>query len=133
MVDNNDLDVEIQTLMSKYHNSGVYIKESKINLNDNAVKEGTKFFHAKSTELERTTFYNGDALWMSRGIKDEYSYYGTAYNNEKAVGVTNATATSPLEVPKNAPIVLSGEGKESMDNYNGGGLFAFMCFTPFLL
>ena len=56
--------------MSKYHNNGVYIKESKINLNEKTVSEGIKFFHAKSTELERTTFYNGDALWMSRGIKD---------------------------------------------------------------
>ena len=54
---------------------------------------------------------------MSRGIKDEYSYYGTAYVGETPVGVTNATATSPLVAPQNAPIVLSGVGKESMDNY----------------
>ena len=115
--DSSDVDANVKALLTKYYNNGTYIKESKINLNEDAVHEGIQFFHAKSTELERTTFYKGDSLWMSRGIKDEYSYYGTAYEGETAIGVTNATASSPLSAPENASVVLSGTGKESMENY----------------
>ena len=115
--DSGDVESNVKALLTKYYNDGTYIKESQINLNDEAVSEGIQFFHAKSTELERTTFYKGDSLWMSRGIKDEYSYYGTAYDGETAIGVTNATASSPLSTPEDAKVVLSGDGKESMENY----------------
>ena len=115
--ESSNFDSEIKTLLTKYYNNGTYIKESQISLNDDAVSEGIQFFHAKSTELNRTTFYKGDALWMSRGIKDEYSYYGTTYEGETAIGVTNATTLSPLTTPDDAQVVLSGDGKESMENY----------------
>ena len=115
--ESSNFDSEIKTLLTKYYNNGTYIKESQISLNDKAVSEGIQFFHAKSTELNRTTFYKGDALWMSRGIKDEYSYYGTTYEGETAIGVTNATTLSPLTTPDDAQVVLSGNGKESMENY----------------
>ena len=110
-------DQKVESLFETYYADGVYVKETSINLSDDAVEESIKYFHAGSTVLNRTTYYAGDALWMSRG-NGEYSYYGTEYDNEgNAIGVTNATATTPLVTPEKTPVVLSGEGKESMENY----------------
>ena len=109
----------LNELLAKYvDETATYTKETKIYLNDDACHEllVNGGFHANVSTLERTTYYKGDALWMSRG-KGEYSYYGTAYNEGTPVGVTNATATTPLVHPENAPVVLSGEGKNSMQEY----------------
>ena len=52
---------------------------------------------------------------MSRGTEGAgYSYYGSAANNG---GVTNATAETALVTPANPKVVLTGEGKESMEDY----------------
>ena len=111
---------KLTELLADYYNGGSYKKRTEIYLNEKAVSELGQYFHAGCTILERTTYYSGNELWMSRGKEVEgvtYSYYGTAYNGETAIGVTNATATEALVTPANAPIVLSGEGKESMEDY----------------
>lgn len=111
------VDETVKSLFETYYADGVYTKDTSIYMTDSAVLESIQYFHAGATQLERTTHYTDDALWMSRG-NGEYSYYGTAYDgNGEAVGVTNATATIPLVAPKSAPVVLSGTGKESMENY----------------
>lgn len=110
-------DQAVDALFETYYADGVYTKDTSIYMTEEAVLESIKYFHAQSTVLERTTYYAGDALWMSRG-DGTYSYYGTKYNsNGEAVGVTNAAATTPLVEPASASVVLSGEGKESMENY----------------
>ena len=126
-VNADDVEVEVsaavmQQLFDEFYNNGYYIKETVINmdLSDKAVyDEVVEYFHAASTILNRTTIYKGDALWMSRDLteKVEYSYYGTAYNGEEAVGVTNGTATDLLVEPVSVSTVLSGEGKTSMEAY----------------
>lgn len=110
-------------IFEKYYNEGVYTKETKIYLSESAQTDILNYkdlFHAGATSLERTTYYSGDALWMSRGKEAEgvkYSYYGTAYEAGLPVGVTNATADIALVAPEDAKVVLSGEGKESMEAY----------------
>jgi hypothetical protein len=72
----------LNTLTASYYNEGVYTKATVINLTEDAMNElATKYtnkgFHASVTELSRTTYYNGGALWMSRE-DGKYSYYGTS-------------------------------------------------------
>ena len=112
---------DLNQLVEEYTNNGTYVKETTIYINEAANLEIEKLFHAQSTHLERTTYYCGDALWMSRGKEIEgvkYSYYGTHYTNGIADGVTNATATTPFVHPEDAKVVLSGsDEKSSMENY----------------
>ena len=111
---------KLTELLADYYNSGSYKKRTEIYLTEKTVSELEDYFHDNCTILERTTYYNGNELWMSRGKEVEgvtYSYYGTAYNGENAVGVTNAATTEKLVTPAKASIVLSGEGKESMEDY----------------
>ena len=111
------VDQKVSALFDTYYADGVYIKDTSIFMTEEAVLESIQYFHAQSTLLERTTYYADDALWMSRG-DGTYSYYGTKYNSEgEAVGVTNASATTPMVAPEKASVVLSGTGKESMENY----------------
>ena len=119
VVSEESTDAVVSSLFSKFYDDGIYTKDTKIYVDttkSDLVNEIGVYFHASVPTLERTTYYSTDALWMSRG-NGQYSYYGTAYEGEKAVGVTNATATTPYETPENAPIVLKGEGKNSMDEY----------------
>lgn len=113
--DNSDL----KTLLLEYYNNGVYIKNSKINLNQDGVEDLAIHFHVDNY-LERTTYYAFDSLWMSHGKTDniKYSYYGTSYDNSnKPNGVTYAQTYEELIVPNNAGVVLSGEGQNSMEEY----------------
>mgnify|MGYP003294747322 CR=1 FL=1 len=68
----------LNELINGYYNSGVYTKETIINLNETAVTELTiqNCWHVTSL-LERVTYYNVDELWMSNHL-DGYSYYGTS-------------------------------------------------------
>ena len=72
-------DESVQGLFDKYYSEGIYEKHTSINMTEDAVLESIQYFHAKSTVLNRTTYYADDALWMSRG-NGSYSYYGTAYD-----------------------------------------------------
>ena len=88
----NELIVNYKGLDSKY------IKKTKINLLQTEIvkQEVIELFHAESTVLERTTYYNGNALWMTNG-KGSYSYYGTNEDGD----LTNATVNSVGDVSNN--------------------------------
>ena len=111
---------KVNKLFEEYYHDSVYTKNTVINLTSTAQEELIQHFHAQANQLVRTTYYSGDALWMSRGAEGEgvkYSYYGTHYTNGVADGVTNGVATTPLVAPENTSVVLKGEGKESMEAY----------------
>lgn len=106
---------QVKELFKDYYNGSSYIKNSSIKFDSAYFGELETYFHAGSTVLDRTTYYHGNELWMSRGTEGSgYSYYGSAANNG---GVTNATAEKALETPANPKVVLTGEGKESMEDY----------------
>ena len=106
---------QVKELFKDYYNGSSYIKNSSIKFDSAKFGELATYFHAGSTVLDRTTYYHGNELWMSRGTEGAgYSYYGSAANNG---GVTNATAETALVTPANPKVVLTGEGKESMEDY----------------
>ena len=109
---------EVKALFEEYYNKGTYTKDTVINLTEKAQEDLTikGYFHAGVNLLKRTTYYKGDSLWMSNHLNG-YSYYGTHYNGEEADGVTNAHTSEPLVQPENPSVVLSGEGKNSMEEY----------------
>ena len=114
-------DDSLNVLLSNYYCDGTYKKETKIYVDENKVANDFQvYFHDKVTILERSTYYTKDALWMSRGeevVGVAYSYYGTAYDDKVAVGVTNGTAEYPFAEPDKVSKVLSGTNKNSMEEY----------------
>lgn len=95
----------LETLLKTYYNSGYYVKDTKININELSQFELSSIFHAGSSELERTTYYTPDALWMSKGKEVEgvkYSYYGT----DAEGNLTNATADVALKKPEKVGIAV---------------------------
>ena len=112
--------IKVENLLNSYYFDGCYTRTTKINLNINdsdVLKEINNIFHAGSILLERTTHFNGDSLWMTNEETDEkgtYSYYGTKYDGDTPVGVTGGRVALN-ETTSN--VVLSGEGKESMEKY----------------
>ena len=84
---------EVEALVSKYYSEGTYTRDTTINFNEEAVNEISTYFHAKATQLVRTTYFTPNALWMSRG-NGEYSYYGSEGGN-----LTNGTAKEANVVP----------------------------------
>ena len=52
--DSSDVNSNVKSLLTKYYNNGTYIKETQINLNEKAVSEGIKYFHAKTSKNVRT-------------------------------------------------------------------------------
>ena len=62
----------LKTLFGEYYNSGVYVKSTKINVNE-VVQNEVSLFHAKANALTNTTYYNGNELWFAYG-----SGYGTS-------------------------------------------------------
>ena len=114
--EDNETVTALNNLIAQYvDETATYTKDTKIHLNDEAIKELLVHggFHADVSTLERTTYYKGSELWMSRE-DGKYSYYGTAEGN---TGVTYADAITPLIIPADAKVVLSGEGKNSMQEY----------------
>ena len=108
----------LKSLLTDYYGDGTYKKDTTIYVDMEKITEelGT-YFHAKATDLVRTTYYTKDALWMSRGSDSgntNYSYYGTAEGN---TGVTNAIAATPLVAPTSASVALKGENQNSMEEY----------------
>lgn len=119
---NNDVNAEEQSVyevLNEYYNEGTYEKHTIIYLSDDGVDDLAQHFHVENY-LERKTYYTPDSLWMSQGVEEDgvkYSYYGTSYSNGKANGVTYAVIEEPLLEPESSKVVLSGEGKNSMEEY----------------
>ena len=70
----------ITSLLKKYYNGGIYQKDTIINLSEEAKDEASVYFHAQCNELERTTYYNGNELYMTNASKTVNSGYGTDAN-----------------------------------------------------
>ena len=69
--------LDLQALLEGYYNTGSYIKNTNIYLDKSKVEEElASYFHANVGILDRTTYYDGDKLWMSTG--SDYSGYGTS-------------------------------------------------------
>ena len=100
----------------EFYNNGSYIKDTHIYINETGVEELKQHFHVE-TILDRTTYYEKDALWMSRSTKNSYSYYGTSYQDEIPNGITYGVTVEPLVKPNNEQIVLSGENQNSMEEF----------------
>lgn len=99
----------VKALLTEYYNKGVYKKATEIYLSPEAVDELKIYFHAGSTELERTTYYDGNQLWMSRK-NGTYAYYGT----DAEGNLTSATTQEALSVPEKASLaVTKGENTDS--------------------
>ena len=81
---------ELNTLVGTYYNDGVYTKDTKINVNDDCVDDIAVYFHG-TVQLDRTTYFNGNELWMTGS--DINSGYGTVTNeNLSAVRKVNPSA-----------------------------------------
>ena len=120
----NTTTTSLNNLINQYvDETATYVKNTKIHLNETSVNELllNNGFHADVSILERTTYYKGSELWMSTKQNEDgqmvYSYYGTAEGN---TGVTSARTTEKLVTPADAKVVLSGEGKNSMQEYYVG-------------
>ena len=75
-------------IVSKYSASVAYIRDTSINIDmtdEDVKKDLISAFHAKAIETERTTYFDGDQLWMTNanGVN---SGYGTS-----ASGMTHFT------------------------------------------
>lgn len=82
----DDIIFSLNELLDEYRHNGTYKKETIINLNEDSIHELSSYFHAGSTLMKRTTYYQKDSLWMSNG-NGKYSYYGTNENGD----LTNGT------------------------------------------
>ena len=83
----------LRELMLTYYNNGTYQRDTEIFINEASVAELINYFHAQSTLLERTTYFNGDALWMTNEA-GTYSYYGTLGNDMTGGRVANVGDTT---------------------------------------
>lgn len=92
----------VKALLTEYYNKGVYKKTTEIYLSPEAVDELQIYFHAGSTELKRTTYYDGNQLWMSRK-NGTYAYYGT----DAEGNLTSATTQEALSVPEKASLAVT--------------------------
>ena len=79
----------INGILESYLNDGYYVRETQIYLDQQAVaddllsspetesKKYVELFHAESNHLNRTTYFEGDQLWMTNDDKTINSGYGT--------------------------------------------------------
>ena len=91
-----DLNKDLASLFTKYYNSGTYTRHTVVNMNlekEDVKADVKKFFHAGATTLERTTYFKGDALWMTNE-EGTYSYYGTKDGNMTGGRVSSLEETS---------------------------------------
>ena len=91
---------EVNEIFNTYYNNGVYVKDTSINLTNDAKEDLITYFHANTNILQRTTYYKNNELWMS-SINNKYSYYGT---NES--GLTYAVTTTPTITPESVDVVV---------------------------
>ena len=72
----------LNALVTKYYNGGVYTKNTTINVTEQARQEilVNGGFHNKADDLVRTTYFDGDELWMTNnaGVNSGYGTDGDA-------------------------------------------------------
>ena len=83
---------DLLTLFGTYTNEGFYVRETEIYADATEIaKDLTKnhpgksyenLFHAKATTLNRTTYFEGDQLWMTNSDGTINSGYGTDANGK---------------------------------------------------
>ena len=98
----------IQTLLNKYISTGKYTKNSVINFNDEAKNELVRYFHSGINELERTTYYNGNALWMTNSSGTINSGYGTDANGNMTHFKLNSDGTQDIDYTVNVSGGMEG-------------------------
>lgn len=69
---------DVNELFQAYYNDGVYTKNTNIYVNKDVLTETKSYFHCGITDLERTTYYNVDELWMTNAAGTINSGYGTS-------------------------------------------------------
>lgn len=115
----NASELTLNDILKEYYHDGNYVKMTTINFNSEAIEDLAVHFHV-STALKRTTYYDKDGLWMSQddemvGVK--YSYYSTRYIQGISSGIDYAETINPYQTDVEKYLVLSGEGKNSMEEY----------------
>ena len=78
---NSHADKAVKAILNDYYNDGVYRKDTTINLTEQAKAEVTKMFHASCNHLVRTTYYNGEEIWMTNDNGTINSGYETVDGN----------------------------------------------------
>ena len=83
---------ELLTLFGTYTNEGYYVRETEIYVDSKKITEDLKtyhpektyenLFHAKATTLKRTTYFEGNQLWMTNSDGTINSGYGTDENGK---------------------------------------------------
>ena len=65
---------EVKSILEDFYNEGYYIKDTKINISNEVKEEIQKYFHASCVSLQRTTYYEGNSLWMNndQGVNSGY-------------------------------------------------------------
>lgn len=79
----------VSDLFKEYYYNGTYTKETKINLNVQALIEATKYFHNNCNELERTTYYSEDKLYMFNEVGSVNSGYKNVGGNMEHYYILN--------------------------------------------
>ena len=115
--------VELKELLTKYVGDGVYTKKTSINidsssqalLEDLATLGFDNLFHAKASDLKRTTYYDGDALLMANydGSLKNVGECTTGINSGYGT-VNNRNLEEVKKVNKNAEL-----GDMTHFKYNG--------------
>ena len=82
----------LSELLTRYFNSGSYTRNTTINLTPETMNELVSCFHAGNIVAERTTVFEGGALWM-KNEAGTYSYYGTSGSNMTGGRVANVGDT----------------------------------------
>ena len=82
--------INLNSLLSKYISTGKYTKTSNIYLSNDAKIDISIYFHANIVDLNRITYYNGNALWMTNSSGTINSGYGT----DSSGNMTNFTLNS---------------------------------------
>ena len=120
LVSADDATNALSALVTQYYHNGNYKRETKINLNSEALEDIAIYFHG-SVVLERTTDFTPEALWMTRGEKETtYSYYGTSGEN-----MTTGTATEWGVAPEKVGIVTKNHKDWDPNGKDENGMEGF--------
>ena len=77
---------DLNKLVTKYYNNGVYTKKTQIDATEAFKNDIATYFHGTSVQLDRTTYYKGNALLMGDfdgGFDEINSGYGTETSTGK--------------------------------------------------